>query len=91
MAKRRPVEHNLLIRVRVLCNLLVKALEEPEADAFSSPQLLEQLREVGTRAGGELAQRASTQGTWPSMTAMPPTLSNAASVSRRSCMQPHSQ
>jgi hypothetical protein len=53
------MDHSPLIRVRVLCALLVEALEELDADAFSSPQLLEQLREVGTRAAAELDQRAS--------------------------------
>jgi hypothetical protein len=54
------MDHNPLIRVRVLCNLLVEALEELDASAFSSPQLLNQLREVGTRAAEELNQRTST-------------------------------
>ena len=45
-----------LIRVRVLCNLLIEALDELDADGFSSPQLVDQLREVGNRAAEELDQ-----------------------------------
>jgi hypothetical protein len=53
------MDPNALIRIRVLSALLVEALEELDADAFSSPQLVEQLREIGSRAAEELDQRAS--------------------------------
>lgn len=48
-----------LIRVCVLCNLLLEALAELDGDTFSSPQLLEQLREVGNRAAELLDQPTS--------------------------------
>ena len=57
---RLAVKHDLLIRIRVLCSLLVEALEETGSEAFSSPQLLEQLRDTGGRAAAELAQLRSS-------------------------------
>jgi hypothetical protein len=53
---RLAVKHDPLIRVRVLCSLLLEALEETDSDAFASPQLLEQLRDTGGRAAEELDQ-----------------------------------
>jgi hypothetical protein len=51
------MERNRLIRIQVLCNLLVAALDEPEAEGdFSSPQLVEQLRGIGERAAQRLEQ-----------------------------------
>ena len=55
------MERDPLIRVGVLCHLLVEALEELDADPFASPQLLEQLRVVGSRAAEELGQSESGQ------------------------------
>lgn len=52
------VGNDRLIRVRVLCNLLLAELEDPEAEAFASQQFLEQLRGVGNRAAEELDQLA---------------------------------
>lgn len=49
------VERDPLIRVVVLSNLLLKALEELDDGRFTSSQLLEQLREVGERAQEELS------------------------------------
>lgn len=48
-----------MIRVVVLSNLLLKALEELDDGRFTSSQLLEQLRDVGTRAREELDQLAA--------------------------------
>jgi hypothetical protein len=52
----RAVERDPLIRVAVLSNLLVKALEELDEGRFTSSQLLAQLREVGDHAAEELDQ-----------------------------------
>jgi hypothetical protein len=49
----------MLIRVSALCNVLLTTLEEHSADAFWPPQLLEELRAVGTQAEHELAQFAA--------------------------------
>lgn len=48
------MDRNALIRVAVLSNLLVKALEELDDGRFASSHLLAQLREVGNRAADEL-------------------------------------
>ena len=53
------MERDPLIRVHVLCNLLLETLDELDTEAFSTPQLLEQLREVSNRATEELDQLAS--------------------------------
>ena len=49
------MQRETLIRVQVLSNLLLKALEELDDGRFTSSQLLEQLRDVGYRAEEELA------------------------------------
>jgi hypothetical protein len=54
------VDSGLLIRVRVLSNLLVDALQELDPETLPVPQLLEQLREVGSWAAEELDQLASS-------------------------------
>jgi hypothetical protein len=52
-------ERNALIRVRVLCQLLSDAMGELDSETFvSSPQFIDQLREVGTRAADQLDQLA---------------------------------
>jgi len=51
----RAVERDPLIRVVVLSDMLRKALEELDDGRFTSSQLLEQLRDVGDRAQGELS------------------------------------
>jgi hypothetical protein len=51
-------ERNALIRVQVLSHLLSEALRELDDPAFSSAQLLDQLREVGNRALEQLDQLA---------------------------------
>ena len=45
-----------LIRVRVLSDLLAKALEEEDAESFRSPQLLDELRALAQRADAALDQ-----------------------------------
>jgi hypothetical protein len=50
------VKPDSLIRVRVLSDLLAKALEEEEAESFRSPQLLDELRALVERADAELDQ-----------------------------------
>jgi hypothetical protein len=51
----RALQRDPLVRVVVLSNLLVKALEELDDGRFTSSQLLEQLRDVGDRAQEELS------------------------------------
>jgi hypothetical protein len=59
LGKIRPMsERNVLIRVRVLSRLLSEALTELDANALSSAQLLDQLREVGDSAAEQLDQLA---------------------------------
>ena len=50
------MDRDPLIRVSVLSNLLLKALEELDDGRFTSSQLLEQLREVGEHAEAELSE-----------------------------------
>jgi hypothetical protein len=50
------VERGSLIRIRVLCELLVKTLEGVEDRAFRSPELLDELRRLANRATEELDQ-----------------------------------
>jgi hypothetical protein len=50
-----------LIRVEVLSNMLVKALEELDDGRFTSSRLLAQLREVGDRAAEEVDQLRSSR------------------------------
>jgi hypothetical protein len=50
------MQRDPLIRICVLCNLLIQALDELEADGFASPQLQDELRETGRRAATELNQ-----------------------------------
>jgi hypothetical protein len=50
------VKPDSLIRVRVLSELLAKTLEEEGAEAFRSPQLLDELRVLVERADAELDQ-----------------------------------
>jgi hypothetical protein len=50
------MERDLLIRIRVLSNLLEAALSESGDERFASSQLLEQLREVKARAAEALDQ-----------------------------------
>jgi hypothetical protein len=50
------VKPDSLIRVRVLSDLLAKTLEEDDAEAFRSPQLLDELRALVERADAELDQ-----------------------------------
>jgi hypothetical protein len=45
---------NSLIRIRVLSNLLAEALDEVDVEGFASPQLQDELREIGRRAAVEL-------------------------------------
>ena len=53
------MERDALIRVEVLSNMLVKALEELDDGRFTSSQLLAQLREVHDQAAEELNQLRS--------------------------------
>jgi hypothetical protein len=50
------MQRDPLIRICVLCNLLVQALDEVDAEGLSSPQLQDELREIGRRAAVELDQ-----------------------------------
>jgi hypothetical protein len=48
------MQRDPLIRICVLCNLLVEALRELDAEGFGSPKLQDELREIGRRAAAEL-------------------------------------
>jgi hypothetical protein len=48
------MQRDPLIRIRVLSNMLVEALDELDAEGFSSLQLQDELREIGRRAAAEL-------------------------------------
>jgi hypothetical protein len=50
------MQQDSLIRISVLSNLLVKALTELDDEGFASPQLQDELREIGRRAAAELDQ-----------------------------------
>jgi hypothetical protein len=50
------MQRDPLIRISVLCDLLVQALDEVGGEGFSSPQLQDELREIGRRAAVELDQ-----------------------------------
>jgi hypothetical protein len=52
------VERGSLIRIRVLCELLARALEGMDDEALCSPELLDELRALGRRATTELDQFA---------------------------------
>jgi hypothetical protein len=61
VGKIQAVERDALIRVEVLSNMLVKALEELDDGRFTSSRLLAQLREVGDRAAEEVDQLRSSR------------------------------
>jgi hypothetical protein len=52
------VERGSLIRIRVLCELLAKALEEVDDPELCSPELPPELRALAHRATAELDQFA---------------------------------
>jgi hypothetical protein len=51
------VERGSLIRIRVLCELLIRTLEEADDATLSSPELSDELRTLADRATEELDQR----------------------------------
>jgi hypothetical protein len=50
------MQRDPLIRICVLCNLLIQALDELDAEDFYPPQLQDELREISRRAAAELGQ-----------------------------------
>jgi hypothetical protein len=52
------VDRGSLIRVRVLCELLVKTLDGMDDAELTSPELLDELRALAHRAAEELDQFA---------------------------------
>jgi hypothetical protein len=50
------MQRDPLIRICVLCNLLIQALDELDAEDFYPPQLQDELREISWRAASELGQ-----------------------------------
>jgi hypothetical protein len=56
------MEDKVLVRLAVLSNLLEAALNESGDERFASPQLVEQLREVRSRAVDALGRVVSSGG-----------------------------